>query len=127
SPLPATTATALGGPAAGELCDLAAILKTAQAISSEIVLDKVVEQVLRNVIKSAGASRGFLILARGEGLTVEAMISVEPDTVLLGLSTPMEERLDLARPVVHYVARSREAVVIGRAEDDPRLAGDPHV
>ncbi|WP_437641732.1 AAA family ATPase [Sorangium sp. So ce854] len=127
SPSLAATATALGGPAPGELCDLAAVLKTAQAISSEIVLDKVIEQVLRNVIKSAGASRGFLILARGEGLTVEAMISVEPDTVSLGPSTPMEERVDLARPVVHYVARSREAVVIGRAEDDPRLAGDPHV
>ncbi|WP_434048443.1 MULTISPECIES: AAA family ATPase [Sorangium] len=121
------TATALGGLAAGEVCDLAAVLQTAQAISSEIVLDKVLERVLRNVIKSAGASRGFLILARGEGLTVEAMISVDPDAVHLGLSTPMEERLDLARPVVHYVARSREAVVIGRAEDDPRLAGDPHV
>jgi GAF domain-containing protein/anti-anti-sigma regulatory factor len=87
----------------------------------------VLDQVLRIVIKSAGASRGFLILARGEALTVEAMISVDPDTVSLGLSTPMEERLDLARAVVHYVARSREAVVIGRAEDDPRLVGDPHV
>ncbi|WP_437932429.1 AAA family ATPase [Sorangium sp. So ce291] len=127
SPLAATTDTALGGLAVGDLCDLATVLKTAQAISSEIVLDKVLDQVLRSVIKSAGASRGFLILARGDALMVEAMISVDPDTVRLGLSTPMEERLDLARPVVHYVARSREAVVIGRAEDDPRLADDPHV
>ncbi|WP_437972031.1 AAA family ATPase [Sorangium sp. So ce260] len=121
------TSTALQGLAPGESFDLATVLKTAQAISSEIVLDKVLDQVLRIVIKSAGASRGFLILSRGEVLTVEAMISVDPDTVSLGLSMPLEARLDLARSVVHYVARSREALVIGRAEDDPRLAGDPHV
>ncbi|WP_437282919.1 AAA family ATPase [Sorangium sp. So ce375] len=127
-PLPLSpTGTAFQGLVAGESFDLATVLRTAQAISSEIVLDKVIEQVLRSVIKSAGASRGFLILARGEALTVEAMIAVGPDTVSLGLSTPLEARLDLARSVVHYVARSREALVIGRAEDDPRLAGDPHV
>ncbi|AUX32947.1 MULTISPECIES: AAA family ATPase [Sorangium] len=121
------TSTALPGLVAGESFDLATVLRTAQAISSEIVLDKVLDQVLRSVIKSAGASRGFLILSRGEVLTVEAMISVDPDTVSLGLAMPLETRLDLARAVVHYVARSREALVIGRAEDDPRLAGDPHV
>ncbi|WP_437321657.1 AAA family ATPase [Sorangium sp. So ce385] len=121
------TSTALPGLVAGESFDLATVLRTAQAISSEIVLDKVLDQVLRSVIKSAGASRGFLILSRGEVLTVEAMISLDPDTVSLGLAMPLETRLDLARAVVHYVARSREALVIGRAEDDPRLAGDPHV
>ncbi|WP_437301039.1 AAA family ATPase [Sorangium sp. So ce426] len=127
-PLPLSpTGTALQGLVAGESFDLATVLSTAQAISSAIVLDKVIEQVLRSVIKSAGASRGFLILARGEVLTVEAMIAVGPDTVSLGLSMPLEARLDLARSVVHYVARSREALVIGRADDDPRLAGDPHV
>ncbi|WP_437718929.1 AAA family ATPase [Sorangium sp. So ce448] len=127
-PLPLSpTGTALQGLVAGESFDLATVLSTAQAISSAIVLDKVIEQVLRSVIKSAGASRGFLILSRGEVLTVEAMIAVGPDTVSLGLSMPLEARLDLARSVVHYVARSREALVIGRADDDPRLAGDPHV
>jgi GAF domain-containing protein/anti-anti-sigma regulatory factor len=124
-PAPSWTATAFG--VAGEAFDLAAVLKAAQALSSEIVLDKVLEQVLRIVIKSAGASRGFLILARGGVLKVEAMISVDPDVVSVGLSTPVEERSDLARSVVHYVARSGEAVVIGRAEDDPRVSGDPHV
>ncbi|WP_437683528.1 AAA family ATPase [Sorangium sp. So ce131] len=124
---PAAAEPASGALTAGETFNLATVLRTAQAISSEIVLDKVLDQVLRIVIKSAGASRGFLILARGEALTVRAMISIDPDVVSLGLATPVEERLDLARPVVHYVARSREAVVIGRAADDPRLAGDPHV
>lgn len=45
--------------------DLATILKLSQAVSGEIVQERLIETLLRGAIEHAGAERGLLILPRG--------------------------------------------------------------
>src|SRR5262249_56396678 len=50
-----------------EHLDLATVLKVSQAVSSEIVLDKLVETLMRTAIAQAGGERGGFVLWRMAG------------------------------------------------------------
>lgn len=111
----------------GQSLDVVSVLRASQAISSEIVLDKVLDRVMRVVLASAGAQRGFLVLQHGDVLWVEALIVVDPERVEVGLHTPVDKRSDLAASVIHYVARSHETVVLDDASAVTRFAADPYI
>ncbi|MDI1451023.1 AAA family ATPase [Polyangium sp. 6x1] len=112
---------------ASELIEAAAVVRSAQAIAAELVLDKVVEQVLKLVIEIGGARRAVLLLGRDAELVIAASITVDPDRVELGLSTPLEQSADLPRTIVQYVARTKEPMVLGDAGVDSRFAADPYI
>ncbi len=80
---------------------------------------------MRIFLANAGAQRGALILQRGDRLVLEATLSVDPERVELGIDGPIEERTDLPQTLLHYVARTREPVVLADAMSDPRFAVDP--
>src|SRR4029453_6494758 len=50
-----------------EHLDLATVLKVSHAVSGEIVLDKLLDTLMRTALAHAGAARGLLVLPRGEG------------------------------------------------------------
>ena len=52
--------------------DLATVIKVSQAVSSEIVPEKLIESLLRTAIEHAGADRGLLILPHGGQYRIEA-------------------------------------------------------
>ena len=74
----------------GELLDLATIMKASQAISSEIVLDKLLANLMKILIENAGAQLGYLILASGGTLSIEASGSVQEDRVTVFKSNAIE-------------------------------------
>lgn len=111
----------------GRRIDMDHALKAAQAISSEIVLDKVLERVMRVVLSSAGAQRGLLVLDRDGELWIEAVLSLNPQRAEIGTHTPLTERSDWAVSIAHYVARTRELVLLGNAIKDSRFASDPYI
>jgi len=119
---PLTTTTA-----PGEAFDVAALLRASQTIAGEMVLGNVVTTLLRGVLTSAGAQRGFLLVPRGGGLALEAAADTESDRVEVGLGQPLGPDAPLAAAVAHFVARTRETVILGDAAADPRFAGDPYV
>ena len=91
------------------------------------MLDRLVERLMRILVESAGARSGFLVLARDGRLEVAAEITVDPDSVRLGLTEDVQTCSFLPATVVQYVARSSEAVVLSDAANDERFAGDPYV
>lgn len=107
--------------------DLAAAVRATQAIATELVLDKAVERLMRTVVESAGAQRGFLILDRDGDLELHAAITVNPDLVELGLARPLADAFEIAATIVRYVARTREPVVVADASRDPRFAADSYI
>src|SRR5262249_8991033 len=55
-----------------ERLELATVLNVSRAVSGELVLDKLVETLLRTAIEHAGAERGLLIVPRGGDLSIQA-------------------------------------------------------
>ena len=62
-PISDPTATIL---APVEHLDLATVIKVSEAVSGEIVLEKLIDTLMRTAIEHAGAERGLLILPRGD-------------------------------------------------------------
>ncbi|UQA56910.1 AAA family ATPase [Polyangium aurulentum] len=107
--------------------DVATLVRASQAIASEIVLENLLERLMRTVVENAGADRGVLLLTREGRLIIEATMTVEPDVVRVGLGAPLEAGADLAMSVVHFVQRSLEPVVLGDAAHAGAFADDPYL
>jgi predicted ATPase/GAF domain-containing protein len=115
----------LGLTTVGGLREAALIVRSAQEIAGETVLERIMERLVRIVLENAGAQRGALLLVRGEQLSVEATFGVEPEALVVGPSAPLESRSDLPQSVVLLVARTREPLVLDDAGAESRFARDP--
>jgi GAF domain-containing protein len=91
------------------------------------MLPKVIERLSKIVLESAGAERGALLLEREGRLFVEATFGVEPEVLQVGPSAALDTRVDLARSVALFVARTREPVVLDDARENARFAADPYI
>ncbi len=107
--------------------DITAVLKAAQAISREIVLEKLLQSLMRTVLESAGASRGALVLEKNGQWVIEAEGAANEDGARVLQSIPVESSERLSGGIVNYVRRTCQAVVIDDAEHDERFARDPYV
>jgi len=96
-----------------ERLDLATVIKISQAVSGEIVLDKLIDTLMRTAIEHAGAERGLLILARGHEQQVAAEAAVSDGTLIVRRG----ELASHAYPesVVQFVLRTQEAVILDDA------------
>jgi predicted ATPase/signal transduction histidine kinase len=127
-----TAPTTTGQRVSGSL-DLSSVLKASQAISGEIVLEKLLTKLMEIVIENAGAQRGVLILeAKGELMVhVEARADVlgpEQAAVVTALwSMPVSRYAEIAEGVVRYVGRTRESVILGNAAHEGAFTEDAYV
>jgi PAS domain S-box-containing protein len=110
-----------------EHLDLATVLKVSQAASGEIVLEKLIERVMRTAIEQAGAERGVLILADRGTHRVVAQATAEDDVTQLQLQdVPLDAGL-LPESVLNRVLRSGETLFLDDATVEPLFAADPYV
>jgi GAF domain-containing protein len=93
--------------------DLATVLKVSHAVSGEIVLEKLLDTLMRTALEHAGAARGLLILPRGDELRVEAEATIRGDTVTVWLRDASQAALP--KSVLHYVVRTQESVILDDA------------
>ena len=80
-----------------EHLDLATVIKVSQAVSGEIVLEKLIDTLMRTAIEHAGAERGLLILPHGEEHRIAAEARTGPDGVEVQLQRCVGDALRLAR------------------------------
>ncbi|MEQ8756616.1 MAG: AAA family ATPase [Coleofasciculus sp. G1-WW12-02] len=111
----------------GELLDLATTIKSTNAISSEIVLDKLLANLMNILVENAGAQRGILILPSSKGLLVEATKEADSQDIPVLQSIPLEQFERLSSKIVHYVARTCKTVVLNDATRDDNFANDPYI
>jgi GAF domain-containing protein len=122
---PAHAGTILGRTTVGNLRDAALIVRAVQGIAGETELERVIERLVTLVLGNSGAQRGALVLERDGRLFVEATFGVEPGTLALGPSEPLDSRPDLPHKVALFVARTREPLVLDDASADARFSDDP--
>ena len=117
---------------AGAQLDMLSIAKATQAISGRIVLDELVDTLLRLVLENAGAQSGALLLARGDGLVLAAEANIEAQAIRVQLRrhpalpelAPLESTLPAS--IVNYVQHSREQVLLVDAAQPHPFSGDEY-
>jgi len=110
-----------------ENLDLATVLKVLQAVSSDIVLEKSIDMIMRTAIEQAGAQRGLLVLVeRGEAY-IAAQATTEMGATQLRL-THMPLSATLApESVLNHVLRTGESVVLDNAAMHMVFGADPYI
>ena len=68
-----------------EQFELETVMKASHAVSSEIVLEKLIKALMKIAVEHAGAERGFLILPHGEELRIAAEAKTRRDAVAVQL------------------------------------------
>jgi PAS domain S-box-containing protein len=116
---------AIGAPV--EQLELATVLKVSQAVSGEIMLDKLVLTVLRTAIEQAGAERGVLIVPQGDELRIRAEARADDGTMPLVLRDVAISSADLPESVVRYAARARERVSLDDGSARSKFCDDDYI
>ncbi len=110
----------------GVLFDLGEAMRTAHAISSEIMAEQVIEQFLRASLKSAAARRVVVLLQRGDDLSIAGQLSQGGEVVWAATDEPLGAA-ELAVKVVRYVARSRAPIILAETDAAAEFADDPYL
>jgi PAS domain S-box-containing protein len=108
-----------------EHLDLATVIKVSRAVSGEMVLEKLIDTLMRTAIEHAGAERGLLILQRGNERRVEAEARVNGDSVIVC----QKEAAASAVPesIVQYVTRTKENVILDDAAAQNPFSADNYI
>jgi predicted ATPase/signal transduction histidine kinase/tRNA A-37 threonylcarbamoyl transferase component Bud32 len=113
--------------------DIMTIMKASQTLSGEIVLDRLVQKLIHIVMENVGAEEAWLIRADQQELTIDAYGYVEKGEVYVSIeSQPMDnlkgsKRLQLAKNIVSYVARTQTPVVLDNAVEDELFGTDSYI
>ena len=110
-----------------EQLDLATVIKVSHAVSGEMVLEKLIDRLMRTAIEHAGAGRGLLILLRGDELRMAAEATTSGDTVIVSPREATVAAAALPESIAHYVVRTRESVILNDASAENLFSADPYV
>ena len=110
-----------------EHLDLATVIKVSQAVSSEIVLEKLIHTLMRTAIEQAGAERGLLILARGGEQRIAAEATTSGDTIKVQPRDMLVSEAMLPESVLYYVLHTRDSIILDDASAQPQFAADPYI
>lgn len=106
--------------------DFTTVMKAAQALSSEIVLDKLLNKLIGMVLENAGADTGCLMLDHGGQLLVHACGGSDRIDIAQHAQAPVDgDQLPLS--AINYVVRTHENLVLEDATSDSVFASDPYI
>ncbi|MEG4226249.1 AAA family ATPase [Microcoleus sp. N9_B2] len=121
------TTVAMTTTGSGNHLDIAAVMKASQAISGEIMLDKLLSSLMKILMENAGAQRGYLILLSQGQLFIEAEGKIDDELVTVLQSIPVETCQELSSAIVNYVSRTQESVVLDDAARSGQFTNDAHI
>jgi predicted ATPase/signal transduction histidine kinase len=105
-----------------ENLELATVVRVLQALSSDIRLEKWLEQFMTLALHDAGAERAILFAPSTSGL--ECLAEAKTDAV--GVTVRATQDPPVAASILRYVARTRETVLLDDAATSP-YADDPYI
>jgi PAS domain S-box-containing protein len=124
---PIATSSSTLAAAATEQIDLATALKVSEEISSEMVLERLIDKVLRSAMEHAGAQRGLLIVPRGDELRIEAEAMTAGEDVTVYLGESVNGAAALPESVLRSVVRTQQAVLLDDAAAPNAFSTDPYM
>ncbi|WP_437306227.1 AAA family ATPase [Sorangium sp. So ce388] len=107
--------------------DFLSVIKASQAVASEIVFERLLENLMTIVLENVGARFGVLALAHGDALLVEAEGYVEPKQVHVLKAAPVASSKKVPLSVLSYVQRTLQSVILDNAATEARFSSDPYI
>jgi PAS domain S-box-containing protein len=109
-----------------EQLDIGSMIKASQVLSSEIVLDRLIETLMRIVVEHAAAEHGLLILLRNEP-QIAARATTRFGKVEVALHDADVSPLDLPASALHYVIRTQKSLILDDASSGGLLSDDAYI
>src|SRR5712691_4994766 len=125
APGPSPPTAMFGAPV--EQLDIGAVVKASQAISGEIVLDRLIETLMTIALEDAGAERGLLILLRGDTLQIEAEARTDRKKVEVTLRQETVGPSELPESFLHTVIRTQQSVILDDASAQNPFSADEYI
>ena len=110
-----------------EYLDLTTVIKVSQAVSGEIVLEKLIDTLMRTALEHAGAQRGLLIVPHGGAQRLEAEAITSGDTITVRLRQASVSAAELPESLLHYVERTQESVILDDASAQNAFSDDEYI
>ncbi len=107
--------------------DYMTVVDALQAISTEIVLDRLLEKLMKVVTETAGAQKTFFILPNDGKLEIKAGCSEGGPIRITHQAMPVHEGEDLILAVLHFVQHTLKSTVIDDAQTHEDYRSDPYV
>jgi PAS domain S-box-containing protein len=107
--------------------DVASIVKTFQAVSSEIELPKLIERLMTIALENAGADRGLLILPEEHDHLIQAEAKATGDQVEVVLYQKPITGVTCPESLVRYVIRAHESVILDDASRPNLFSEDDYL
>lgn len=114
-----------------KILDFNAVLKASQTISEDIILSKLLDNLLRIVVENAGAQNGCLILEKEGQFIVEAEYRTGREIPTRFPSLPIDSRNEDGLPVlpvslIRYVVRTQDTVILDDAKRHIHFGADEY-
>jgi PAS domain S-box-containing protein len=108
--------------------DLATVIEVSQALSGEMVVEKLIDRFMRAAIEQAGADRALLIAVQGEELRTSADAAVRGDDVTVQVREhPARDAVALPESLIRYSIRARDPVILDDAMSESPFSTDPYI
>ena len=103
------------------------MVKASQALSGEIVLDRLIETLMTIALEHAGAERGLLIRLRDDMLRIEAEAKTDDNTIAVVRRQETVTPAALPETVLNTVIRTQHSVILDDASAPNPFAADAYV
>ncbi|BAT55881.1 ATP-binding region ATPase domain protein [Nostoc sp. NIES-3756] len=110
-----------------KIFDLATVIKASQALSGEIVLERLLAKLMQIVLENAGAETGFLLLEKAGKLYIEASGSYKQEEITINQKTSVESLQNLPMSIINYVYRTQENILINDATHEGAFTTDSYI
>lgn len=108
-----------------EMFDMAAVLRASAVLSKEIYLDKVLSEVLRVLIVEAGANRAIFLMEQDGRWVIQGEKRANQEETQVLLALPFDQHAErLCTPIVNFVLRTHEKVIINDVQADSMFSND---
>jgi PAS domain S-box-containing protein len=104
--------------------DVAAMVKASQALSSEMLLPRLIERLMTIALQSAGADHGLLILLHEDNYRIEAEARTDVEGIVHHYGASAGKLAP--ETIIRYVLRTQESVILDDAAKQNLFSEDPY-
>jgi PAS domain S-box-containing protein len=107
--------------------DVESVVKASQALSSEIVLPKLIERLMTIALENAGADRGILMLPSKDEYLIQAEARAADDQVEVTMRQEPITQSICPESLIRYVMRTQESVILDDASKPNMFSADDYL